>query len=189
VKRATAQAISPSAAALESGDSTEVVLRAPRRSDGLAIHRLIAECPPLDLNSVYTYLLLSEHFSGTCVAAETCSGLVGFASGYIPPAQPEVLFVWQVAVHCDARGQGLGLRMLENLVMRQGSGAVRYVETTVGPQNTASRRMFAALAHRLNAPSKENLLFPHELFGAEAHDDERLIRIGPFGRQLKPKEV
>src|SRR3546814_10843028 len=39
--------------------------RMPHKTDASGIHRLISECPPLDLNSVYTYLLLSEHFSRT----------------------------------------------------------------------------------------------------------------------------
>ena len=75
-------------------------MRPPSRKDGAALHRLISECPPLDLNSLYAYLLLAEHFSDTCVLAESAGGRIdGFISAYVLPDRPDVLFVWQVAVH------------------------------------------------------------------------------------------
>lgn len=165
---------------VEALDSS-VVLRMPRPSDGPAIHRLIADCPPLDLNSVYTYLLLSEHFSPTCVLADTPDGLQGFISAYVPPAQPAVLFVWQMAVHHEARGKGLAGRMLRELLSRPGSSATQYIETTVGPGNIASRGVFASLARDLKAPVSETPLFRQGLFGPHGHEDEPLLRIGPFG--------
>src|SRR5699024_6622856 len=83
------------------------VLRQPTRHDGYAIQQLISQCPPLDLNSVYTYLLLGEHFTRTCVVAEAAEGIDGFISAYVHPQQSDTLFVWQVAVHERARGLGL----------------------------------------------------------------------------------
>ena len=155
-------------------------LRALSKVDGLAVHRLIAECPPLDLNSVYVYLLLSEHFSDTCVLAESAGVVNGFISAYIPPAKPEVLFVWQVAVHARTRRQGLGRLMLWNLLKRPRLSGIRYIESTVGPDNTASRNLFAGLARQLRAPIVDGPLFERELFGTGEHADERLLRIGPF---------
>jgi L-2,4-diaminobutyric acid acetyltransferase len=156
-------------------------LRAIRKTDGRAIHGLVAQCPPLDLNSLYAYLLLSEHHADTCVLAEDgARNVVGFVSAYVPPRQPGVLFVWQVAVHPRARGCGLGGRMLRHLLGRADSGAVRYIETTVGPGNAASRSVFAGLARRLHADCSETALFESELFGQAGHEEERLLRIGPF---------
>lgn len=167
------------------GDPSDAVhsvtaLRVPRIDDAPLVHRLIKECPPLDLNSIYTYLLLTEHFSRTCVLAESNGMLDGYISAYIPPTKPDVLFVWQVAVHPRARGQGLGQKMLQRLLERPGMDQVRYLETTVGPENTASRRMFAGFARMLQATSTESPLFGRHLFGQGGHDDEPLIRIGPF---------
>src|SRR3546814_7464641 len=92
----------------------------PHKTDASGIHRLISECPPLDLNSVYTYLLLSEHFSRTCIVAGRGDTLDGFVSAYLPPERPGTLFVWQVAVHARARGQGLARFMLTELLQRPG---------------------------------------------------------------------
>jgi len=171
----------PSTAVQPAAASLRLQLRAPRRSDGAALHRLVSECPPLDVNSLYAYLLLCEHFSATCVVAESAGGRIdGFISAYLPPARPDVIFVWQVAVHSRARGQRLGRAMLRELLQRKELGHVRHLETTVGPDNQASRRTFAGLAGELGAHISEQPFFDRQLFGGADHDDEMLLKIGPF---------
>lgn len=156
-------------------------LRAPTGADGPALHQLVAACPPLDLNSRYLYLLLGEHFAATCILAEDAAGVAGMVSGYRPPARPGVLFVWQVAVHPRARRQALGQRMLHALLARPALADVRAIETTVGPGNQPSRRMFRALAESLQAPLLETALFDVDLFGSGGtHEAEPLLRIGPI---------
>ena len=46
-----------------------ISIEKPQVAHGPAIHRLVAACKPLDLNSRYAYLLLCEHFARTCVIA------------------------------------------------------------------------------------------------------------------------
>ena len=157
-----------------------VVLDAPRVRDGAAIHRLVDACKPLDLNSTYAYLLLCEHFAETCVHAERAGRTVGFISAYCPPQRGDVIFVWQVAVAEEMRGQGLARAMLRELLARPGLRGCRYLETTVSPSNEPSRRMFYGLARELGAPVTENVLFGEQDFGQEHHECEMLIRIGPF---------
>ena len=158
-------------------------LRAPAKLDGCAIHELVRACPPLDVNSLYCYLLLCEHFSATCIVAESAEGEIdGFVSAYIPPGRPDCLFVWQLAVHERARGQRLALRMLNDLLSREALHNIAFVETTVGPDNAESRSTFAALAQSYEARLVESELFPPALFGAQAHEDERLLRIGTLKR-------
>ncbi|WP_322996881.1 diaminobutyrate acetyltransferase [Castellaniella sp.] len=161
-------------------DKFQLRFRPPRKADGPALHALVAQCPPLDLNSIYLYLLLAEHFPQTCVLAEDAQGIVGMVSAYLPSGRSRVLFVWQVAVHPRIRGQGIGGRMLRQLLLRRVLRRVRWVETTVGPKNQASRRLFARLADRLAAPLVELPLFEAALFGAGAHEAEPLLRIGPI---------
>ena len=159
---------------------SDLVFRAPRRADGAAIHRLISQCPPLDVNSVYAYLLLCEHFRHTCIVAELDGQIAGFISAYVVPGRDDTLFIWQVAVHDRARGRRLAGTMLNELLERPDLTDIQYLETTVGPDNHASRRTFQALAERLDAAVVERPLFGQQLFGGEAHEDEMLLRIGPF---------
>lgn len=161
-----------------------LIFRAPIADDGARIHQLISECPPLDVNSVYAYLLLAEHFAETCVVAEHQDSLVGFISAYILPNQPNVLFIWQVAVHSDARGQRLGQRMLHHLLDRSSLKSIQYLETTVSPENQASRSMFNNVARQLNTQLDEGVLFQSHHFGEQTHADEPLLRIGPFSHDL-----
>lgn len=179
--------MSGSATATMGSPVRAMVLRQPDRADGMAIHQLIQDCPPLDLNSGYAYLVLAEHFAQTCILAETADGEVGgFISGYLLPERPDTLFVWQVAVHERARGQGLAQRMLAGLLARPACRNVRYLETTVSPSNQASRQLFQRFADSRGAELSEHPLFERRHFGAEAHEDEPLLRIGPLADAVPP---
>ncbi len=159
--------------------SSRLLLRELRISDGAAIHRLVRACPPLDLNSLYAYLLLGAHHARTCVVAEGPSGIAGLVSAYRLPQSPETVFVWQVAVAPAARGQGLALRMLEHLLERPALAGWRRLETTVTPSNKASRRVFETLAERRQLVMTESTFFSQEDFDDPRHEPEMLIGIGP----------
>jgi L-2,4-diaminobutyric acid acetyltransferase len=162
-----------------SGDGS-FTLRSPRREEGYAIRQLVEQCPPLDVNSTYAYMLLGEHFASTSVVAQDASGIVGLVSAYRHPEKPHVLFVWQVAVHPSARGHGLAGRMLKHILRRPAARSIRYVQTTVGPENAGSRATFARLALLLDTSIQEQAMFGPELFGPGNHEEERLLSIGPF---------
>lgn len=146
--------------------------------------QLVAQCPPLDLNSTYLYLLLAEHFAHTCLVAEDAYGLAGMVSAYRPPQRPAVLFVWQVAVHPRARGQRLGLWMLHQLLQRDNLAGIQWIEATVDPGNGPSRRLFSRLAASLGAPLNEMMMFTTAHFGCDAHAAEPLLRIGPYDQPV-----
>lgn len=169
-------------------DNPRIALRRPVLEDGKQVYDLIERCPPLDLNSSYCYFLLCSHFSDTCVVAEDGDRLVGFLSAYLIPGRADTLFVWQMAVDETARGQGLAGRMLEYLLAQPGCADVRSVETTVSPSNQASRSVFFRLAEKLQTGSNEESFLEARHFGNEGHEEERLIRIGPWDAGQQPKE-
>lgn len=163
------------------GPDAPFTLRPPDSDDGAAIHELIRQSPPLDLNSCYAYLLQSLHLADTCVIATDDQGPAGYISGYIPPWQTHTLFIWQVVVAERARGHGLALRMLQHLLQRPACADVNHLETTVSPDNTASDRLFRRLARELDCDCQVHELFPASAFGATSHHEaEPLYRIGPF---------
>jgi len=174
------QQIEPTSGRARYRVAPDVRLGSPSVRQGAAIHRLVEACPPLDLNSCYAYLLLCEHFAETCVRAERDGHTVGFVSAYRPPQRADVIFVWQVAVAEEMRGQGLARAMLQDLLARPALHDCRYLETTVSPSNEPSRRVFLGLARECGAAVTERVLFAEPDFGGEPHESEVLIRIGPF---------
>jgi len=160
----------------------EITLQHPNDRDGAAVHQLIADCPPLDPNSVYCNLLQCSHFSKTSIIARLEERVVGFSSGYRVPARPEVLFVWQVAVSAEARGQGLASRMLQAQLDAEASEGVRYIETTITQDNEASRALFCAFAEKNGGTVEEFEHFDKMRHFRGEHDSEFLIRIGPFSQ-------
>lgn len=160
---------------------TTIRFREPVVADAIAITRLIQRCPPLDVNSHYLSLLLCRDFHQTCVIGECGSAIACFLSAYRPPVQDDTIFVWQVAVDFDYRGRGLGSRMLDALLSRTACSGVRYLDATVTPSNTASQKLFQALAKRLNTDCQVSTGFSAEVFdGPEDHEPEDLYRVGPF---------
>ncbi len=158
----------------------DLTFRNPTPDDGHAIWQLIQACPPLDVNSCYSYLLLSAHFSDTCVVAEAEGKILGYVSGYIPPKKPDVLFIWQVAVSSEARGLGLAKRMIQHLQEAVKGDGVQYLETTITPSNEASQRLFQSLARSWDTECVKSSFFTAEQFGGESHEPEECYRIGPW---------
>lgn len=160
--------------------SPRIVYRKPDLKDGLKIYTLIKNSKPLDLNSLYSYLLLSAHFADTCIVADSQGDLVGYISGYIPPGNAKTFFVWQVAVGEGARKKGVALAMLTSLLQRSCLSEVQWIETTVTPSNNASARLFQSLARTFNIPLQTSAFFTQDLFGGQTHEEEVLFRIGPL---------
>lgn len=155
-------------------------LRIPIATDGPAVSALVSACPPLDENSRYCNLLQCTDFSETCTLAEANDKLVGWVSGYIPPNKPSTLFIWQVAVHPDARGLSLGKRMILDILGRRACVDVEMLRTTVTPENDASRGMFHSLARTLEASMREKMHFESERHFQRRQESEHLITIDGF---------
>lgn len=161
---------------------TKLVLRKPKDIDGYDVYGLIADCPPLDQNSMYCNLLQCQHFSNTSVIAvdETKQTVLGFISGYIKPTDSNTLFIWQVAVSEKARGQGLAKKMLLDILNRDIDSQLSYLETTITNNNPGSWALFGSIAKELKTELARSEFFTKELHFQGAHDTENLVRIGPF---------
>lgn len=160
-------------------------LRHPRATDGLQLNRIVAASPPLDTNSVYCNLLQCQHFADTSVAAVIDNRLVGFISGYLLPNDPDTLFIWQVVVDEQFRGQGLAKRMLNWLVAQSATENARQLITSITPGNQASWMLFEGLARDWQALVTKDMLFERERHFANQHDDEYLLRISPLPDRLQ----
>lgn len=149
------------------------------KKDGAQVYKLIEEAPFLDTNSSYSYYILCDFYRDTCAVTrkEDDDKLYGFVSCLIPPRKPHTLFVWQVVVDEEARGQGLAKRMIKHIIDNCGAD-IQYIETTVTDSNTASRKLFESLARDYEAEMKKEPYISEDEFGEDGHETEMLYTIG-----------
>jgi L-2,4-diaminobutyric acid acetyltransferase len=70
--------------------------------------------------------------------------------------------------------------MLQHLLERPACRAVRYMETSITPDNGASWGLFRKLAESRDAVLADSDWFDRDRHFGGAHDSEQLVRIGPF---------
>lgn len=164
----------------QEGVNAPMVMRRPTLSDGVRMFEFIQASENLDQNSLYLYLLLCRDFSSTCRIAEIGSQLAGVVTAYLPAHQPKLVFVWQVAVAREFRGRGVALAMLTDLAADLAAADPWLLQTTITPSNTASLKLFQALARNLHAPISATGGFHESLFEPYKHETETLYTIGPI---------
>ncbi|MBP1849415.1 diaminobutyrate acetyltransferase [Rhizobium halophytocola] len=160
-----------------------ILFRRPRSEDGHSVWELISATAALDDNSSYCNLLQCSHFASTCAVAERDGAIVGWLSGYVPPDREDTLFVWQVCVGSQARGQGVASRLIGAVLARPSSSRIRYVECTITQQNTASWRLFGSVARTLRTQLSKAEYFRKDIHFKGTHDSELAVTIGPFRRE------
>jgi L-2,4-diaminobutyric acid acetyltransferase len=131
-------------------------------------------------------MLWCHDFADSSVVAKVEGETVGFVTAYRKPVAPDTAVVWQVAVDASQRGKGLAGALLEELFTKLVGEGVRYLETTIAPDNEASIRLFSSFAKRWKTGLESAELFRANDFpddGEGAHEPEDLYRIGPLARQ------
>ncbi|EAU43831.1 diaminobutyrate acetyltransferase [Salipiger bermudensis] len=154
----------------------DLLLRKPEATDGAAIWELVRACKPLDENSMYCNLVQAEHFRDTCVVAELDGDVVGWISGHMIPNK-DAYFVWQVAVGPDARGLGLGRKMLTHLVEREECSDAKELKTTITEDNDASWGLFRSFARSIGGELTDEPHYEKEVHFDGHHDTEHLVTI------------
>lgn len=155
-------------------------IRKPQLKDGNSIYNLIRRSYPLDINSLYTYLLLCSHFDHTSAVVEVKEDLVGYTSAYIHPHKDDTLFIWQIAVKENMRDQGIAKMMIMDILRRKELAGIKFIEATLTLSNKASEALFSRLAGHLQAECRQFPYFTKDLFKESSHEEEFLLRIGPF---------
>lgn len=159
--------------------------REPTSEDGAEIWELVQACKPLDENSMYCNLIQCDHFRNTCVIAEMDGKIVGWISAYLLPDDPEALFIWQVAVSKEARGMGLGGRMLKTLMQRDICNDVTRIQTTITRDNEASWALFRSFANRQRGELEAEAHFTRDTHFQGQQATEHMVTIKMPERKKK----
>lgn len=162
----------------------EIAIRAPVSTDGAAVWSLIAASGSLDTNSLYCNLLQASHFASTCAIAEMGDQVVGWVSAYIPPEEKDTLFVWQICVGEAARGQGLGRRLVGDVLARPACRGVEKLACTITHDNAPSWALFTGIARRLKAQLRQTEHFDRDAHFGGRHASEYGVSIGPFNSEM-----
>jgi L-2,4-diaminobutyric acid acetyltransferase len=153
-----------------------ISFRSAKHGDGAALWQLVRSTAELELNSSYFYLLFATDFGDHCLVAECADQTVGAVIGYRPPREPAAAFVWQIGVAPAMQGQGLGLRMLKEWYALPANCDARFITATVATDNSASDRLFRALAREFGGGYEISEHFIANMF-PEPHPSEPLYRI------------
>ena len=162
----------------------KIEIRKPQKMDAKSIFNLVKSTKVLDINSEYLYLLQSTHFDDTCAVATDGDTIVGFASGYIEPKDKSNLFIWQVGVNENYRGQGIAKKLIEFILEHNSNKEIEYIHTTISPSNKSSENLFLKLSKELGANITLEKMFDVNDFN-HAHEDEVLYKIGPLHKEKK----
>ncbi|MDX1610481.1 MAG: diaminobutyrate acetyltransferase [Halofilum sp. (in: g-proteobacteria)] len=169
----------PRAAGKKKDRAADIVCRPATPADGRDMWRFVQAAGVLELNPSYAYILICQHFGNTCLVAEKEGRMVGFVLAYVPPRQPDTVFVWQIGVAREVRGQGVGHKLLHHLLALDGCRKVTYLEASVTPSNTPSQNLFRAFARKKGVPCRKLPFFPADFF-PDDHEPEHLYRLGPL---------
>ena len=111
--------------------------------------------------------------------------IVGWVSGYVLPHDPETFFVWQVAVSEAARGMGLGTKMLNHLIARDGCDEGWLLQTTITADNEASWALFRKFSDYTDGELSSTPYFSKAQHFNDAHDTEYMVTITMKARTKK----
>lgn len=153
-------------------------IRHPKLEDGSAVWKIVKESG-LAQNSPYIYLLMCDQFASTCAVAELDDQLQGIALGFYLPDKEKTLFLWQIGILGTARGRRLASRMLLWL-MEKNKQDMKFLEATVTPSNTASRRLFHSVARTIGAEITEEPYLTPDLYPTPEAETDLLLHIGPL---------
>ena len=162
-----------------------IIICKPKMEDAVKIYNLVKDTKVLDLNSEYLYLLQTTHFRDFCSIAISGDKLIGFVSGYMIPNENGILFIWQVAIDSDFRGNDLARRLILNII-KNNSLNIKYLHTTVSPSNKASLRVFEKVAQYYHTNISSHKYFEANNF-SKIHEEEVLYKIGPINKIKEDK--
>jgi L-2,4-diaminobutyric acid acetyltransferase len=130
-------------------NSQEVVLRQCTSSDVAQIVRFVAECPPLDVHSSFTYWVTFQYWGEMCFVASAGERIIGYVSALGSGHSSDVFYLWQIGVSEDRRSTGLAQRLVAAVTKAGRGRGFREMQVSIAPENESSLRTFTRFATSL----------------------------------------
>lgn len=156
-------------------------IRAMEARDISDIRELIDICKPLDLHTPFTYWILSEYFSNTCLVLEDHNDIVGYAGGVKSSSMEGVFYLWQIGLLPEYRGKGCFAMLLDSIIYEVRSLSCHALEFSVLSDNYQSINAFSKYAKIKGLPIEKrgSLDFYDKLSDEECKEDIYRISL-PF---------
>jgi|GEM_PF-101937 len=119
-----------------------IKIREAREDEFLNVYDIVSQSPPLEKYFQHFYRIILRYFSSTCIVAEYQKKLVGWQMGFVSQNDYKTYFLWQIGVHPDMQGRGLGGLLLEETEKRAYESGCSRVEVTIDPENLPSEKLF-----------------------------------------------
>jgi phosphoribosylamine---glycine ligase len=119
-----------------------IIIREAREDEFLEVYDLVSQSPPLEKYFQHFYRIILRYFSTTCLVAEYQKKLVGWQMGFVSQNDRHTYFLWQIGVHPDMQGRGLGGLLLAETEKKAYETGCSRIEVTIDPDNLTSEKMF-----------------------------------------------
>jgi L-2,4-diaminobutyric acid acetyltransferase len=121
-------------------------IRNCRETDVDEIRKFVKHSKPLDLHTVFTYWTLFKYFGDTCFVLEKEGRIIGFISGLLCSNQPDTLYLWQIGIDPDYRGNRYAEILIKRVVAAARAKGCKGLQITIAPENRSSYRLFSRFA-------------------------------------------
>lgn len=132
-----------------------MVVRSIKEEDIVEVRKLLDKGKPFVLpHHHYVYWMMCKFYvSSNFVAVDDNSRIAGFLCA-IPDEKKESYFIWQIVVNEEYRGQGIGRKLLNNLLICANKEKIKKIVLTIDVNNNISKSMFEKFAKDMNSELK-----------------------------------
>ena len=124
-------------------------------SDVSDVRVFVDRCKPLTLHTAVTYGVLFRNFSELCFVFEDNERIIGFLAALRGTSHSDAVYVWQLGVSADMRGQGISHKLLDALAQSSKSIGISKLHVGIEPSNDVSLKVFESYARKQNQSLKE----------------------------------
>ncbi len=144
-----------------------MIIRNCTVDDVSRVRLFVDQCKPLDLHTTVTYWTLFNYFSNLCFLMLEEEKVIGFVSGVKSSLDKEVVYLWQVGVAKNYRGNNYASLLLDHFFKASKNLDCSKIQVSIAPENEPSYNAFFKYSkeHSYNISQVGELKYEDELTG------------------------